>query len=83
MCLVEAFKVYKVTAEEKGLFDKNLPVFRSGTGGAWPKRAFQMQLEKIVGRTGLVKGKGKLSVIVLGEVFLLLWPPSCLRRRRQ
>ena len=60
MCPVEAFKVYKAAAEERGLTDKNLPVFRSGTGGAWPKRAFQKQLEKIVGRTGLVKGKGKI-----------------------
>jgi hypothetical protein len=60
VCPVEAFKAYRAAAEEKGLIDKNLPVFRSGTGGAWPKRAFQKQLEKIVGRTGLVKGKGKI-----------------------
>jgi hypothetical protein len=54
VCPVEAFKAYRAAAEEIGLIDKNLPVFRSGTGGAWPKRAFQKQLEKIVGRTGLV-----------------------------
>jgi hypothetical protein len=60
LCPVAIFQEYELEARRRGLWDEGQPIFRNEDGSAWAKHEFQVELERMVRMTGVLKPDEKV-----------------------